>query len=155
MTERGYVAYNIGPPNRETILMHRLILNAPENMLVDHKDTNRLNNQRYNIHITTERHNNLNHASTTNKSGFMGVEKRVRKTYTSWAISHRMIDGSRVREYYSCMYTAAYAYNKHISKELGDLGFRNDLSECGFTTEELEQKLITDRLIKMGPRSKG
>lgn len=54
--------------------MHRLIVNAPVGMEVDHIDSNGLNNTRSNLRICTSTQNHGNaRISTANKSGFKGV----------------------------------------------------------------------------------
>ena len=40
-----------------TIRMHRLIMNAPPKLVVDHKDRNTMNNRRYNLRIVTQKVN--------------------------------------------------------------------------------------------------
>jgi len=42
------------------LLLHRLILNAPEGMVVDHIDGDGLNNQRGNLRLATLRENTIN-----------------------------------------------------------------------------------------------
>lgn len=54
------------------ILMHRLIMNTPENMEVDHIDHNGLNNQKYNIRNCTHSQNMMNQ-SPHGKSKYLGV----------------------------------------------------------------------------------
>lgn len=56
------------------VAMHRHILNAPAGMLVDHKDGNGLNNQRFNIRLATRSQNQQNCGPRrNNKSGYKGV----------------------------------------------------------------------------------
>lgn len=59
---------------RKTIRMHRLILNAPENMMVDHKQGNGLDNRRSEIRLATRSENGYNRGKTVkNSSGRKGV----------------------------------------------------------------------------------
>ncbi len=55
--------------------MHRLIMGHPEKLEVDHKDHNKLNNQKSNLRVCTSRQNRFNGSATRsdNKSGFRGV----------------------------------------------------------------------------------
>lgn len=56
------------------ILMHRVILKVPDNLLSDHIDGNRLNNQKSNLRIATPSENQMNKSKRVdNKSGFIGV----------------------------------------------------------------------------------
>lgn len=57
----------------KTIYMHRLILSAPENMEVDHKDGDGLNNRRDNLRFATSKQNNANAYRAQNVSGYVGV----------------------------------------------------------------------------------
>ena len=51
----GYAAR--GRDGGGTISMHRQILGTPKGMETDHKDTNTLNNQRYNLENCTKKEN--------------------------------------------------------------------------------------------------
>jgi len=54
--------------------MHRLIMNCPTGMQVDHIDGDGLNNQRYNLRICTKDENNINkRVRKDNTSGYKGV----------------------------------------------------------------------------------
>ena len=56
------------------ILMHRVILNAPKGVDVDHRDLDGLNNQRDNLRFATVSQNQMNtRIRKHNKSGFKGV----------------------------------------------------------------------------------
>lgn len=59
---------------QKNIIMHRVIMNAPFNMVVDHKDGNGLNNQRSNLRVCTQSQNMMNRGKqNNNKSGYKGV----------------------------------------------------------------------------------
>jgi hypothetical protein len=56
------------------VFMHRMILNAPKGVQVDHRDRNGLNNQRSNLRLCTRSENGYNRAANRNsKSGSKGV----------------------------------------------------------------------------------
>jgi hypothetical protein len=56
------------------IRMHRLIMNPPEGIEVDHRDGNGLNNRRRNLRLATHRQNSRNtKLRNDNKSGYRGV----------------------------------------------------------------------------------
>ena len=84
--ENGCAARNsskkLGKPNK--IAMHRLIMNPPDFMCVDHIDNNRLNNQKSNLRVCTQAENSRNRTTTDiNKSGYKGVywHKQKHKWY--------------------------------------------------------------------------
>lgn len=61
-------------PTRRNIYMHRVIMNAPRKMEVDHIDGNGLNNQKSNLRLCVTLQNVKNRKiPITNKSGFKGV----------------------------------------------------------------------------------
>jgi len=67
----GYVAAN---SSGKVLHLHRFLLNAPADALVDHIDSNPRNNRRSNLRICTPAENSKNRQlSTANRSGFKGV----------------------------------------------------------------------------------
>lgn len=70
----------------KTIYMHREITRCPDNLFVDHKDNNGLNNQKENLRTCTITENNRNR-KMNNKTGYRGVQKN----YTGW-VAQILID---------------------------------------------------------------
>lgn len=64
--------YAVRNNNTNKILMHRNIINAPQNKLIDHIDLNGLNNQKNNLRLcnNSENHKNVN---PYGKSKYLGV----------------------------------------------------------------------------------
>ncbi len=63
-------------PPRRYLYMHRVILDAPESVEVDHWDRDGLNNQRGNLRPSTHQQNLCNRAKDQdNRSGFKGVTR--------------------------------------------------------------------------------
>lgn len=59
---------------QRTVLMHRLIMDAPPESQVDHRDGDGLNNQRDNLRLATGNQNNCNAGiRRDNSSGYKGV----------------------------------------------------------------------------------
>lgn len=61
-----------------TILLHRVVIRAPDDMHVDHRDGDGLNCRKSNLRLATPQQNNLNtrgHADST--SGIKGVRKHA------------------------------------------------------------------------------
>lgn len=71
----GFYAYRM--EGRTSLYMHRLILNAPRGMLVDHVNGNGLDNRRSNIRLATRSQNVTNRVATS-EIGFRGVERTYR-----------------------------------------------------------------------------
>lgn len=58
------------------VLLHRLILNAPKGIYVDHINHDQLDNRRINIRLCTPSENQHNrHPNKNNKTGYTGVSK--------------------------------------------------------------------------------
>ena len=74
--------YAIARTGKGHVRMHRLLLNAPDGMDVDHEDRDGLNNCRYNLRLATRSENMRNTpAMSNNRSGVKGIfwEKDRRK----------------------------------------------------------------------------
>ena len=89
-----YAVRSVGKHKQQTHLyMHRVIMNPPENMEIDHLDGNGLNNSRSNLKVSTHRENtqNRHHVKT---SRYVGVHwhKHSKRWY-----SQIMIGGVQVQ----------------------------------------------------------
>lgn len=73
-TERKSGGYAMRNEHGESIMMHRLIMDAPPDQRIDHRDGNGLNNQRDNLRFATPQQNIANkRVHKNNKSGYKGV----------------------------------------------------------------------------------
>ena len=81
----GVVSSWFGSKDNKRMLMSRFIMNAPDNLEVDHKDGNRLNNQRSNLRFATSSQNKMNRGPRIdNTSGYKGVSwHKQRKKWTA------------------------------------------------------------------------
>jgi HNH endonuclease len=72
----GYAERKEYPGGKQThVHMHRVILNAPKGVLVDHKDGDTLNNQRANLRPSTHSTNAMNMRKHRGSSRYKGVCK--------------------------------------------------------------------------------
>jgi hypothetical protein len=71
-TNKGYAR---GYTKQKTYFIHRIVLNAPKNMQVDHINNNRLDNKKSNLRLVNNKQNNENRkgAYSTSKTGIRGV----------------------------------------------------------------------------------
>jgi hypothetical protein len=76
---------NSGKTNRKVIYLHRLILNAPKGMVVDHINNNHCDNRRENLRICTQSQNSKNQKKPKNNtSGYKGVVLDI------WAVKQKL-----------------------------------------------------------------
>lgn len=68
-----YVGSTVGPrTSRTTLMLHRLLVSAPPDRLVDHRNRNGLDNRRSNLRLCTPVQNRAN-AISRNSSGYRGI----------------------------------------------------------------------------------
>ena len=92
------------------VSMHRLIMNAPKGLEVDHRDGNGLNNQKSNLRICSRTQNMMNKKKyRNNKSGFKGVTWL--RSSKKW-ISQIKVDGKpKYGHVHFCVIKAAKEYD--------------------------------------------
>ena len=98
------------------IRLHRVIMDAPADMEVDHQDCNPLNNRKSNLRICTHQENLRNYRRPANNtSGYKGVIK----TRNKWQAQHKN-NGENIRlGTFDTAVEAARAYNCATKKLYG------------------------------------
>lgn len=120
------------------LALHTLLMNTPENMEVDHRDLNRLNNRRSNLRICTHQQNQCNQPlQKNNTSGVTGVSyyaprNKYRARIKVW--QHDIHLG-----YYSTFDEAVMARNVGMGCMFGEYGIYNDV---GAIPEWIIEKVI-------------
>ena len=112
------VAYSQG----RTIRMHRLILNAPSNLCVDHINHNGLDNRRCNLRLCTRGENSRNRRPSLMKNNRL---KGVLRHRAKW---QAMIQVANRRLYlgtFSAAEEAALAYDEAARKHFGSFALCN------------------------------
>jgi hypothetical protein len=129
---RGYVRRGRSPlPEKKITLLHRLILQAPDEMEVDHINGDTADNRRENLRLVTRAQNCKNirqrHVETR-ASKFKGVTfcKQTQK----WRAS--ISDGKKYRQLgrFATDVEAAYHYDQASLQFKGEFGYRNFLPLC-------------------------
>lgn len=133
----GYAVRCVKIPKTQTskrstksVLMHREIMNTPRKMYTDHKDGNRLNNQKSNLRVCTPTQNISNSKKHSNgkSSKFTSKFKGV-FVYRERYRSHIRLSGKRIVR--SFPYTpegeiqAAKWYNEQAQKHHGEFALIN------------------------------
>lgn len=105
--------------------MHRLILSAPKNLEVDHKNGNTLDNRRSNLRLCTRSQNAANIPTNRAKSGLRGVYFSKQKN--KWKAT--ITEGGREKHlgYFLDKESAARAYDKAAEESFGDFARLNGL----------------------------
>lgn len=109
--------------NNRSVYMHRVIMNTPTNLEVDHKDLDGLNNRESNLRNVTRSVNAQNQRS---KGRYVGVyfDKRDKRIFSAICVNYKTIYlGS-----FKTRYEAAEAYNEAAIKYFGEFAKVNDLS---------------------------
>jgi hypothetical protein len=110
------------------IKMHRFILNAPKGIEVDHRDTDGLNNQRYNLRLCTCQQNNMNinpYRGCSSKYKGVGWHKKNKK----WQVQIALNRKSKHLGYFVSETEAALAYNFAATKLFGEFARLNIIEE--------------------------
>lgn len=114
----------------KVILMHRVILNAPKGIKVDHKDGNGLNNLLDNIRLAPKGANEMNRTILkSNKSGYKGVHWcnfTGRWRVQIWCDNKKYEIGRFDKD---CILDAARAYNEAAIRLHGEFASLNEILE--------------------------
>lgn len=122
---KSHDTYYAVSTNREKIIMHRLILNTPHGMVVDHIDHNGLNNQKSNIRNCTQKQNCHNQIKTRKlkTSKFIGVSISLNPRHV------KLKDGSVNHYFDPPKYLACIRINDK-TKTLGRFDSEIDAAKC-------------------------
>jgi hypothetical protein len=110
--------------SKKTIYMHRVIMNTPDGMDVDHIDGNGLNNTRANLRNCTRAQNSRNSGKqSNNNSGYVGVTWH--RHHQRW-VANIGINGKRVcLGYFVEIEDAARAYDQAAKEYFGEFANTN------------------------------
>lgn len=120
--------YAISGSYKKTVLMHRLLMDCPPGMMVDHIKGNGLDNQRSNLRVCSVMQNNANRKLfTTGASGFRGVFKKTDYSRKNpWYARAGLKKGQRLYAHgFSTPEEAAMAYDKLAKQLYGNFAVLN------------------------------
>lgn len=126
-----YRTIKIKKNNFISLRMHRDILKLVGSQPADHKDINRLNNQRDNLRICTKADNNRNRGLLRNNtSGYIGVCYRKGKWRTKrWMASITIDNKRKFIADFNTKEEAAKAYNLAATKYFGQFARLNPIPQ--------------------------
>lgn len=127
-------------PSRQnyTILLHRVLMDAPGGMDVDHVNRNPLDNRRANLRICTHQQNLANTGpGRNNTSGYKGVswDKQHRKWTATITVDYRQRHLGLFME----KRDAATAYNSAAFDAWGEFAYLNDVNQIRNSIQIKEQ----------------
>jgi hypothetical protein len=115
--------------SRKQMLMHRLLLNAPEDMKVDHINNNTLDNRKSNLRLASSADNSRNmRKPNTNTSGYKGVSKT---RSGNWHSSISYYDKTIHLGTFDNKHDAARMYNFWAVDLYGEFAQLNTINEMG------------------------
>ena len=116
----GYVRSTIRGKN---VFMHRLIMNPPAGMVVDHINGNRQDNRRGNLRVCTQAENLRNRRSCRGTSRFKGVHwnAKIRKWVASICLNRKIMHLG----YFDDEIEAARAYDRKARELFGPFAYLN------------------------------
>jgi len=120
----GTTVYASRKDRRKNVMMHRLIMAAPDHLFVDHIDHNGLNNRRSNLRLCSRAQNNCNTVSRKGvTSKYKGVfYNRARK---KWFASIQHNKTKHQLGYFTDEIAAAKAYDKKAVELHGEFACLN------------------------------
>lgn len=108
------------------ILMHRLILNAPEGLEVDHKNMRSLDNRRSNLRLATRSQNAANRRlQSNNTTGYRGVYWDKSRGKWLVMVKHQNVQKNLGR--YDDKHEAARVYNSFAVEAFGEFARLNEI----------------------------
>lgn len=119
---------------KKSVLMHRVIMNPPDGMVVNHIDGNALNNTRNNLRVTTQKSNMANRIKTgkvksERSSIYKGVQQRVESKDPKYSACIRIEGKLKYIGTYSSEIEAAKAYNQKAIEAFGEYAHLNQIPE--------------------------
>ena len=121
----GYLTLTI---NKKDVKLHRLVMNASQDMYVDHINGNILDNRKENLRICTMQQNNCNtKLRSNNSSGYKGVS--YNKENRKWRAYIAVHGSTHYLGYYKTAKEAAERYNKAAPIYHGEFAQLNIIEE--------------------------
>lgn len=116
----GHVRY-WNPRTSKRTLLHRIIMDAPEDMVVDHVNGNPLDNRKCNLRLATRQQSVMNRGKNKNNTaGFKGVTPRKIRSGVIFEVSIKLNGKSKYLGRFNCPIKAHAAYCKAAEELFGE-----------------------------------
>jgi len=119
--------YAISKKNKKTIYIHRFILDAPDSLQVDHKDRDKMNNQKSNLRLCTSSQNLMNKYTPNGKSKYKGVHLENNRFRARIELRDNGKRKSYHLGYFLTEAEAALAYNVKAKELFGEFAYLNKI----------------------------
>ena len=127
-TDTFYAKRTINAKGR-VLRMHRVLMNAKKGVIIDHRDRNGLNNQRYNLRKCSSSQNCCNRHPRNNVSSiYKGVS--YCNTRNMWVARINKTHKSRHLGYFDTQLEAVIIYNIAARKYHGEFANPNTFKHC-------------------------
>jgi len=114
----------------QNIRLHRLILEAPKGVQIDHINGNGLDNRKANLRFCNNSQNLMNQRKRiTNKSGYKGVSLRANGKKKKWVAQIRINGNNKFIGHFETAAEAAIAYNNKAKELFGEFARLNEVEE--------------------------
>jgi hypothetical protein len=129
LSKAGYAARSYWIPDKNTngtMYMHRLILGTSKGFDTEHKDQNKLNNQKGNLRLSTRSENMVNLKARSGSSKYKGVSKVKKWNLKKPWLSYIKVDyKTYYNGYHATEAEAAHIYNQFAEQVFGEFAYLN------------------------------
>ena len=112
-------------PDGRQVYMHRVIMDAPDGVTVDHINGDGLDNQRENLRFATQVQQNMNRPKYGGKSRYKGVYRRYDDR--KWVAQISVGDKTQYLGSFKTQEEAAHVYNQEAYRLHGEFAYLNNL----------------------------
>lgn len=128
--------------NKESLSVHRVVMNAKPGQIIDHINGNPLDNRKSNLRFVSSQQNSFNtKKSITNSSGFKGVSWH--KNHKLWQACVYFGNTSKFLGNYLTKEEAALAYNLYVKETRGEYANLNIVPNENDIIESVKQNMLT------------
>ena len=142
INKNGYVVANMKSGTNKTIIMHRIIMKAKKDDIIDHINWNKKNNLKSNLRFATKSENNVNiKKRKDNTSGYTGVKNNNGKWKSQISFNGKRIHLGTFDKFEDAV-IARKNYEDRIHKT-----FNGEINRKDFHMEEAQSEETLDKEV--------